>query len=168
MKIVVSALLMGLALPALAQLSGHPAPATASAHPVPATASGHPASCSRSAAMNDTASAASAPPARSIPRTSPSRARFRTVVRTSWPAASNCRMMWLPTKPEPPVTRTVLNAVTRCYGSAWTHPLTARCADDRPPADRCFARGHRPRCSLSAPASASPSTRACPCRRCHP
>ena len=49
-----------------------------------------------------------APPTLSIARTSASRARLRTVVRTSWPAASNCRMQWLPMNPEPPVTRTLV------------------------------------------------------------
>src|SRR5260221_14495928 len=41
-------------------------------------------------------------------RTSPSRFRLRTVVRTRWPAARSCKMQWLAMKPDPPVTRMVL------------------------------------------------------------
>ena len=62
---------------------------------------------SRSAAKNRKRSPGSTPPARSMDRTSSSRLRSRTVVRTRRPAARSCRRAWLPTKPEPPhVTRT--------------------------------------------------------------
>jgi hypothetical protein len=56
--------------------------ATCSTYSQPATASDQPASFSRSAAMKVKRSPGSAPPSKSMARTSPSRFRLRTVVRT--------------------------------------------------------------------------------------
>src|ERR1700676_1282482 len=51
-------------------------------------------------------------------RTSPSRFRLGTVVRTRSPAARSCRMEWLPMKPDPPVTKTVLIGTLTWRGNA--------------------------------------------------
>src|SRR3954468_16767270 len=82
--------------------------ATCKTYSQPVTACDHPASCSRSAATNDRRLPASAPPSLNIARTSGSRLRLRTVVRTVWPSANSCRMQKLPTNPDPPVTSTAL------------------------------------------------------------
>jgi hypothetical protein len=63
----------------------------------------------------------------SIARTSGSRFRLRTVVRTSCPPRSSAAIVCTPTKPEPPVTNTVLMVVSS-FVSSIAH---ARCARQR-------------------------------------
>jgi hypothetical protein len=71
-------------------------------------------------------------------RTSASRFALRTVVRTSWPAARSSRIAWLPMKPDPPVTRTVLIA------DAWIDArLVQRVARRKPPVPEARRKARR-------------------------
>src|SRR4029450_11672334 len=103
---------------------------------------GQPASLVRSA-RETVRRSASAPAVRSIARTLSSLFSERTVVRTPCPAFSSWRTTWLPTKPLPPVTSTVLIAGSkdRVAGERFQCRVLARrqheAPDERRRAARC-------------------------------